>query len=526
MSKLSELFHVTAAGRRAGLVTAIVAGILGMASCNPKTIDAAPGQVVTLVEGQSGVETFVGDTALVIVSAYDGLNPDPDNPHGERIIGPRFTWTSSNPSVISLVDDQQSHETAAHFLTKSVGTATLTATLDDDRMSLAPGVSGTVQIQAKVGERPTAVRLAPRDQTIRVGDNLVIKYSTITPSGNPTYTSNVVTQFYCYDQNIAADHNGSTDDQCGSPFAGTINLHALNPGTEKIKVIFDIYHLRYTDSTTVTVLPAISPTRVTVDPTSTSLVAGATRQLTATVYDQSNNVINGAAVQWLPSDVSVATVNAQGLLTGVSTNGADSAKIQVIARAATGVEATVAATVYRAVSTVVVSPDPMTIQVGSTHPFAYQLKATNGNVIPLNATSVKWSTRDPSIATVDQAGIVSGVSAGTTKVVVTTAEGVAGSADLTVEAIPPAPVVKVVVSPSTASPNLSDGFFQFTAKAFDANGNEVVVTGFRWLVDDSNVGSVDGTGNVRLKNKGTTTVRAFYGNASDAPGGSASLTVN
>jgi hypothetical protein len=74
---------------------------------------------------------------------------------------------------------------------------------------------------------------------------------------------------------------------------------------------------------------------------------------------------------------------------------------------------------------------------------------------------------------------------------------------------------------------LSDAKCQFTAKAFDANGNEVQVTGFRWLIDDSNLASVDTNGLVTFKHAGGPTfIRAFYGNDANAPGGSASLTIN
>ena len=126
----------------------------------------------------------------------------------------------------------------------------------------------------------------------------------------------------------------------------------------------------------------------------------------------------------------------------------------------------------------------------------------------------------------NQSGLVTAGSVGTTTVTVRTAEGVAGSADLTVEAIPLATVVRVVVTPAIISLKLSDAKCQFSAKAFDANGNEVQVSGFRWIVDDSNLVSLDDTGLATLKRTGTTTIRAFYGNAADAPGGSASLTIN
>ena len=88
----------------------------------------------------------------------------------------------------------------------------------------------------------------------------------------------------------------------------------------------------------------------------------------------------------------------------------------------------------------------------------------------------------------------------------------------------PATVTTVVVTPPSAN-CLLGATMQFTAKAFDVNGAEVVGAVSNWLVDDSHVGSVSATGLVNCTGTGTTTVRAFAGSAANAPAGSASLTV-
>lgn len=202
--------------------------------------------------------------------------------------------------------------------------------------------------------------------------------------------------------------------------------------------------------------------------------------------------------------------------------------VQVVAKAAEGVEATSTLTIYKPVSNVLVEPNPMTMEVGATHQFTATQRDNNNATIPPAATTVTWSTGSSAIATVDATGRVTAKAAGTTTVKATTSEGVIGSADVTV-VVPPPPsnvVVRVVVNPANITLPLSAAACQFTAKAYDANGNEVTVTGFRWIVDASNVASVDQNGLVRLKAAGTTAVRAFYGSAADAPGGSGTLTIN
>ena len=61
------------------------------------------------------------------------------------------------------------------------------------------------------------------------------------------------------------------------------------------------------------------PTTVTVSPATHELTAwGATVQLTAEAFDENARVMAGAIVTWTSSAVSVATVNASGLVTGVA----------------------------------------------------------------------------------------------------------------------------------------------------------------------------------------------------------------
>ena len=73
-----------------------------------------------------------------------------------------------------------------------------------------------------------------------------------------------------------------------------------------------------TSSITVTAPPSVVTT-VTVAPASASINVGATVSLTATVRDAQGNVMNGQTVSWTTSNGSYATVNSNGVVTGVST---------------------------------------------------------------------------------------------------------------------------------------------------------------------------------------------------------------
>ena len=75
------------------------------------------------------------------------------------------------------------------------------------------------------------------------------------------------------------------------------------------------------DSATAPVADPPRPTTVAVSPPTAELLSGATVQLSAEVRDQNASVMAGAAVSWTSSETSVATVDAAGLVTGVSAGG-------------------------------------------------------------------------------------------------------------------------------------------------------------------------------------------------------------
>ncbi|PYP69160.1 MAG: hypothetical protein DMD41_17285, partial [Gemmatimonadetes bacterium] len=63
------------------------------------------------------------------------------------------------------------------------------------------------------------------------------------------------------------------------------------------------------------------------------------------------------------------------------------------------------------VASVTVSPSSMSVAAGSTYQFTATLKDAFGTV--LTGQPVTWATSDPSVATVNGSGLVTGVAAGT-----------------------------------------------------------------------------------------------------------------
>lgn len=477
----------------AALVRTTPAGVQEVMASDAITISVLHPARITVDPSSSSM--FVGGTKQLSVSVFDASN---------KLISNRASqWTPSNSGLATV--DTSGLVTAVSTGSGSPVSANvqINAHIDAGTMFATADITIYKQVTSVlVDPNPKAVPLGGTAQfTATFKDN---NGNTIPPQATVVTWSVENTAFATIDQNGFLTATA----------AGTTRVVATT--TEGVKGAADLS----------VVAPAAAPARVAVDPSAASIFVGGTKQLSATVFDAANNPIPNT-VSWFTTDANLATVSGSGLVSAVSTGSGStvSATVQIIARAAVGIEATASLTIYKQVANVLVEPNPKEMQVGSTHLFSATLKDNDGNTIPPQATVITWSVQNTSIATIDQSGLVTARGPGTTTVIATTAEGVRGVADLSVVVPPPSPVVRVVVTPASISLKLSDGKCQFTAKAFDVNGNEVVVPGFRWIVDVSPVASVDQNGLVTFKATGTTAVRAFFGDAADAPGGSGSLTI-
>ena len=154
-------------------------------------------------------------------------------------------------------------------------------------------------------------------------------------------------------------------------------------------------------------------TGVTVVPTTGSVTVGEQLTITASVAPAD---ATDKSVTWSSSDESIATVSEAGVVTGVA---AGDATITVTTTDG-GYQATCGVTVEAAVAVtgVTVSPQTDTVNVGET----ITLTAT---VAPADATNknVTWSSSADSIATVSEAGVVTGIGAGEATITVTTEDG-------------------------------------------------------------------------------------------------------
>ena len=104
-------------------------------------------------------------------------------------------------------------------------------------------------------------------------------------------------------------------------------------------------------------------------------------------------------------------------------------------------------------ATVTVSPATFTLSVGATRQFSAQARDSNGQLSP---TTFVWTSLQPSVASVNTTGLVTGVAAGSAQIVAVAANGVADTADVTVITAPTGSVYRNHLefgTPADGTPN-------------------------------------------------------------------------
>jgi uncharacterized protein YjdB len=254
---------------------------------------------------------------------------------------------------------------------------------------------------------------------------------------------------------------------------------------------------------------------VSVSPTSLSLSAGQRAQLAVATLDVHGTALTGRNITFSSSKSAIATVDGDGLVTGIQ---AGSATIDVNAE---GRKASVAVTVSGSASTALTPPvASVSVSLGASSVVADKttkatavLKDAGGTT--LTGRAVLWSSNDPAIATVDSAGVVTAVGPGSTSITAT-AEGKSGSAPLTVTASTTIASVSVSVASSINVGKTA----QATATLKDASGNVVTGRTVSWVSSDAGIASVSSSGLVTALKGGSVTIAA----SSDGKTGSAMVT--
>jgi formylglycine-generating enzyme required for sulfatase activity len=157
----------------------------------------------------------------------------------------------------------------------------------------------------------------------------------------------------------------------------------------------------------------VAVTGVSLNKTTLSVGVGGTETLIATITPENATNKN---LTWASSDTTKATVNADGLVTGVAVGAATI----TVTTADGNKTASCAVTVTAPVAVTGISLNKTTLSVG-----AGGTETLIATVAPADATNkaVSWTSDNEGVATVSADGVVSGVAVGTATITVTTADG-------------------------------------------------------------------------------------------------------
>ncbi len=448
-------------------------GIAEIIVTSNKTVNS-----VTVTPANASVA--IGDTQT-FTATVNGINLDP----ADRIV----TWSTADTSIATV---------NANGVVTGVaeGQTTITATSDFDNTQ-----SGTATIVVTSNKIVSSVVVTPTNASVGIGDTQTL---TATVNGINLDPADETVTWSVIDSSIAK-----------ISAQGVVTGIAV--GQTKVTATSD---LDSTKSGTATIVVTSNKTvsGVTVTPVNASLSVGDTQTLTATV-NGANLDPDDRRVTWLVADTSIATISAQGVLTGV-------AKGQTTVTATSDFDstksgtATIVVTSNKTVTSVTVAPINAAVIIGNTQAFT---ATVNGiNLDPADQT-VTWSIADTSITTVNVNGVVTGVAEGQTTVIATSDFDNTKSGTATITVSSNKSVTSVTVAPANAAVTIGNTQ-AFTATVNGANLDPADQT-VTWSIANSSIATVNANGVVTGVAQGQTTVTATS-NFDSTRSGTATITVN
>ena len=378
------------------------------------------GPVVTRVEVSPGsANVFVGKTATFTATPKDA--------DGATVTGKSIAWSSSDQAVATV--------NSGVVTAVKPGSVTITAAVGSVQGSASVTVAAPV----------ASVEVTPATASVVIGGTTQLT-ATLKDAGGNVLTDRTVT--WTSDNDLIA--SVSSTGLVTSKSVGSATITATVEGKSA------------TAKVTITPVPVES---VSIAPSSASLVIGSTVQLSATTKDASGNTLTGRTVTWSTSDASIASVDANGLVTAHATGTA------TITATSETKSATAQVTVTQApVATVAVSPAGVRMALNGTTQLTATTSDASGRV--LTGRAVTWSSSDPAKATVDANGLVTGLAYG--QVIITaTSEGKSGSATVQVsDGVAPV-LVGLTLSPNPVDVTSSTKTVTATAHVTDAGGSGV-----------------------------------------------------
>ncbi|MBO5488205.1 MAG: Ig-like domain-containing protein, partial [Eubacterium sp.] len=360
-----------------------------------------------------------------------------------------MTWTSSNPSVAKV---ELSGTSNGKVTGVAPGIALITGTANDGKFTVAC----LVTVKAKVTANDTKVTLKPTTKYLKLGKTF---YITATVTG----TSNKKVKWSTSKKSVATV---TSDGKVKGKKVGTAYIKATAQDGSgayarcKVRVVRMAKKIKLNKSTA-------------------KVLVGSTLKLKATITPKNATI---KKVKWSSSKNSIATVSSSGRVLGVSPG---IVKIKAKATDGSGKSATCILTVQEPVEATGVTVENGSITVAKG-------KAVQSGIVaaPANTTTkIKYYSDNKKVATVNKRGKIRTKRAGQATIYGETANGKIGYVDVLVVDLNRKGLV----------------MRQYDTEQLHVNE---ISTGVTWYSKNINVATVDSTGKVTGRKKGTTTIYA------------------
>ena len=220
---------------------------------------------------------------------------------------------------------------------------------------------------------------------------------------------------------------------------------------------------------------------------------GASEMLSMSVRDATGTPISAPTVSWSSDDITVADVAGSGTTAVITAR----APGRTVVRARVGTLSLEVAVAVLAVRTITLTPLVATIRAGDPQRFTTSLDADRGAV-----TALRWSSTDPSVASANSEGVVTGIAPGSTVIRVQSVADprVVATAQLLV-------TTARSVAIASRSSTLWVGDRQTVPATIDVDSTES--RALSWSSDNASVASVTGDGTIVALTIGRTVIRTF-----------------
>lgn len=377
------------------------------------------------------------------------------------------TWTSMTPAIVSV--DESGVVTGL-----SKGSGKIRAVAND-------GSGRTGEVNIRVDQQPTSITVnATKGTNVAAGESI-----SLTATVLPANVSNKNVVWTSTDPTIASVNTNG-------------RVTGVKRGTALI-ICTSVVDGSVSGSIPVSVIQLV--TGITPDSKTATTYVGETVQLGWTISPADADVRD---VTFTSDNTRVATVDSNGTVHGLVRG---EANITIRAADGSNKSARVTVTVGQHVEGITLKPASVTVDTGKT-------ATVTPTIQPNNATNKKvtWTSLDPSIATVNENGRISGLKAGSTVIICASQEnpGIQTACPVTVTQ----KVTSVTVSPESLILQVGDTFpISWTVGPEDATDKSVKLTSNN---RDSATVSQDGTVTAVKRGEGYITVKAEDGSNKSA----------